>query len=237
MKLTKSQLINIIKEEFQNVMKEARETYGIDPETLKLPVEDALKKIIPDMKAMNSAQLELLSMKVNLLLKQLDASLAKNEGIDEALPRSTELPVDAEAPMSPEEQRMDTLSGQYEDDMRHHLLVGIEVPDFDGSMMPLDFFLAKLGNYVVTGDVSEKQAGNIIRQIQYAMQVDPNDLGYVMDKEDFIDEKTLTKPETKEKERLVKGMKKDAGGFEERYPGRGQQVMHATATKLAKKRK
>lgn len=175
MKLTKSQLINIIKEEFQNVM--------------------------------------------------------------EALPRSTELPVDAEAPMSPEEQRMDTLSGQYEDDMRHHLLVGIEVPDFDGSMMPLDFFLAKLGNYVVTGDVSEKQAGNIIRQIQYAMQVDPNDLGYVMDKEDFIDEKKLTKPEKKEKERLVKGMKTDASGFEKRYPGRGKQVMHATATKLAKKRK
>ena len=98
------------------------------------------------------------------------------EAWDPPLPRSTQLPGD-ETPMSPEEQRMDTLSGQYEDDMRHHLLVGIEVPDFDGSMMPLDFFLSKLGNYVVTGDVSEKQAGNIIRQIQYAMQVDPNDLG------------------------------------------------------------
>jgi len=184
MKLAKSQLSKIIKEEFQNVMKEARETYGIDPETLKLPVEDALKKIIPDMKAMNSAQLELLSMKVNLLLKQLDASLAKNEGIDEALPRATQLPVDDETPMSPEEERMDALSAQYEDDMRHHLLVGIAVPDFDGTMMSLDFFLAKLGNYVVTGDVSEKLAGNIIRQIQYAMAIDPNDLGYVREDED-----------------------------------------------------
>ena len=106
------------------------------------------------------------------------------QGVIEALPRHTELPVDAETPMSPDEQRMDTLSGQYEDDMRHHLLVGIEVPDFDGRMMPLDFFLSKLGNYVVTGDVSEKQAGNIVRQIQYAMRVDPNDLGYVHE-EDF----------------------------------------------------
>jgi len=52
-----------------------------------------------------------------------------------------------------------------------------------------------------------------------------------------LGEKTLTKPEKKEKERLVKGMKKDAGGFEERYPGRGEQVMYATATKQAKKRK
>ena len=110
------------------------------------------------------------------------------EAYDPPLPRSTELPVDAEVPMSPEEQRMDTLSGQYEDDMRHHLLVGIEVPDFDGSMMPLDFFLSKLGNYVVTGDVSEKQAGNIIRQIQYAMSVDPNDLGYVHEKESTEEE-------------------------------------------------
>jgi translation initiation factor 6 (eIF-6) len=60
-------------------------------------------------------------------------------------------------------------------------------------------------------------------------------LDYAQDGE--LDEKTLTKPETKEKERLVKGMKKDAGGFEERYPGRGEEVMYATATKLAKKRK
>jgi len=110
------------------------------------------------------------------------------EAYDPPLPRSTELPGDPETPQSPEEQRMDALSGQYEDDMRHHLLVGIDVPDFDGSMMPLDFFLSKLGNYVVTGDVSEKQAGNIIRQIQYAMRVDPNDLGYVHEEESSEEE-------------------------------------------------
>ena len=52
-----------------------------------------------------------------------------------------------------------------------------------------------------------------------------------------LGEKELTKPEKKEKERLVKGMKKDASGFEKRYPGRGEEVMYATATKQAKKRK
>ena len=52
-----------------------------------------------------------------------------------------------------------------------------------------------------------------------------------------LDEKNLTKPESEEKERLVKGMEADASDFEKRYPGRGKQVMHATATKLAKKRK
>ena len=114
-------------------------------------------------------------------LKQIIMEEYQNviEAYDPPLPRSTELPVDYEGPMSPEEQKMDALSGQYEDDMRHHLLVGIEVSDFDGKMLSLDDFLAKLGNYVVTGDVSEDRASKVIRQIQYAMRVDPNDLGYV----------------------------------------------------------
>ena len=50
-----------------------------------------------------------------------------------------------------------------------------------------------------------------------------------------IDEKTLTRAETKEKERLVKSMKSKASDFEKRYPGRGKEVMYATATKMAKK--
>jgi hypothetical protein len=50
-----------------------------------------------------------------------------------------------------------------------------------------------------------------------------------------IDEKTLTSAETKEKERIVKSMKSKAGDFEKRYPGRGKEVMYATATKMAKK--
>jgi hypothetical protein len=50
-----------------------------------------------------------------------------------------------------------------------------------------------------------------------------------------IDEKTLTAAETKEKERIVKSMKDKASDFEKRYPGRGKEVMYATATKMAKK--
>jgi hypothetical protein len=55
-------------------------------------------------------------------------------------------------------------------------------------------------------------------------------------KEEFeINEKTLTDAETKEKERLVKSMKSNKADFEKRYPGRGEEVMYATATKMAKK--
>ena len=50
-----------------------------------------------------------------------------------------------------------------------------------------------------------------------------------------LDEKTLTPAETKKKEEIVKSMKKSAADFEKRYPGRGKEVMYATATKQAKK--
>jgi hypothetical protein len=50
-----------------------------------------------------------------------------------------------------------------------------------------------------------------------------------------IDEKTLTAAETKKKEDIVKSMKSKAADFEKRYPGRGKEVMYATATKMAKK--
>ena len=50
-----------------------------------------------------------------------------------------------------------------------------------------------------------------------------------------IDERELTKGETAEKERIVKGMKKSLKGFKARYGERAKEVMYATATKAAKK--
>ena len=47
-------------------------------------------------------------------------------------------------------------------------------------------------------------------------------------------ERELTKDEEKDKERIVKGMKKDKKGFAKRYGDDAQAVMYATATKLAK---
>ena len=49
-----------------------------------------------------------------------------------------------------------------------------------------------------------------------------------------ITERTLTKGEEKEKERVVKGMKKSFKGFRDRYGDEAKSVMYATATKLAK---
>ena len=51
-----------------------------------------------------------------------------------------------------------------------------------------------------------------------------------------IMEKKLTKAEKEKKEEVVKSMKKDKAGFKERYGKRGEEVMHATATKIARKK-
>ena len=49
-----------------------------------------------------------------------------------------------------------------------------------------------------------------------------------------LTERELSKDEEKEKERIVKGMKKAKGGFKKRYGKDADAVMYATATKLAK---
>lgn len=54
-------------------------------------------------------------------------------------------------------------------------------------------------------------------------------------KEEYVAEKTLSSAETKKKEEIVKSMKSKLKDFEARYPGRGKEVMYATATKMAKK--
>ncbi len=49
-------------------------------------------------------------------------------------------------------------------------------------------------------------------------------------------EKKLSKAEKDKKEEVVKSMKDDKAGFKKRYGKKGEEVMHATATKIAKKK-
>ena len=53
--------------------------------------------------------------------------------------------------------------------------------------------------------------------------------------ESMLSERELSKGEEKEKERLVKGMKKNKSDFKDRYGKDAEAVMYATATKNAKK--
>jgi hypothetical protein len=59
--------------------------------------------------------------------------------------------------------------------------------------------------------------------------------GNVKEEVEELDERELSKGETAEKERIVKGMKKSLAGFKARYGDKAKSVMYATATKAAKK--
>ena len=66
--------------------------------------------------------------------------------------------------------------------------------------------------------------------------IDLNDVNGVQYSEiELAQERTLTEPETKKKEEIVKSMKKGLSGFKARYGDRAKEVMYATATKQAKK--
>jgi hypothetical protein len=54
--------------------------------------------------------------------------------------------------------------------------------------------------------------------------------------DEMVPERKLSSSEKEEREDIVKGMKKNKGDFEKRYGKRGEEVMYATATKLAKER-
>jgi ribosome-associated protein YbcJ (S4-like RNA binding protein) len=56
------------------------------------------------------------------------------------------------------------------------------------------------------------------------------------DEEGMMPERKLSKPEMAKREKFVKSMKKSKGDFEKRYGERGEEVMYATATKMAKKK-
>ena len=52
---------------------------------------------------------------------------------------------------------------------------------------------------------------------------------------DQVQERTLTEPEMKKREEVVKSMKKNVQSFKDRYGDRAKEVMYATATNVAKK--
>lgn len=79
----------------------------------------------------------------------------------------------------------------------------------------------------------EKTSNNPFLSKKVMMDVPDN----VKEQVEQVDERTLTAPETAEKERIVKGMKKSLAGFKSRYGERAKSVMYATATKAAKERK
>ena len=65
--------------------------------------------------------------------------------------------------------------------------------------------------------------------------IDYNDVNGVKISEIDLEERSMTEPEKKKKEEIVKSMKKGISGFKDRYGDRAKEVMYATATKQAMK--
>jgi len=63
--------------------------------------------------------------------------------------------------------------------------------------------------------------------------IDYNDVNGVKISEIDLEERSMTEPEMKKKEEIVKSMKKGISGFKDRYGDRAKEVMYATATKRA----
>jgi hypothetical protein len=57
----------------------------------------------------------------------------------------------------------------------------------------------------------------------------------VKEEVEHIEERSMTEPEMKKREKIVKSMKKGMQGFKDRYGDRAKDVMYATATKQAMK--
>ncbi len=57
------------------------------------------------------------------------------------------------------------------------------------------------------------------------------------DEKEDLEEEKMSKGEMSKREKFVKGMKGMSKDFEKRYPGKGKEVMYATATKMAQGKK
>ena len=106
--------------------------------------------------------------------------LRLTELIKQELREIMDLPSDLSTPAGPEEERMDALSKNWEELITSRILDGetgiwsnTEVVDpIDGERRLLDEFLAILGNYVVSDEIDEGDATDLVKSI--ANQISDN---------------------------------------------------------------
>lgn len=97
-------------------------------------------------------------------------------------------------------------------------------------------YLTTVLDYMKGEELSEEQMTD--KEKEFAALAPPKDKITYADKiaGATTDEAKMTKSQMKKREKIVKGMKSSKGDFEKRYPGRGEEVMYATATKQAMKK-
>tara|TARA_B100000925_G_scaffold47315_1_gene30809 strand:- start:2320 stop:3048 length:729 start_codon:yes stop_codon:yes gene_type:complete len=107
--------------------------------------------------------------------------------------------------------------------------VEVEVEEIEEELTP-----EKKKQLQLKGQMMKKQQ-LLDRQRLQAQKSGRLPMGTGMKEESELEEKVLDKAETDEKERIVKGMKKNFTNFKDKYGKEAKSVMYATATKMAKK--
>ena len=101
----------------------------------------------------------------------------------------------------------------------------------EGGAAGLDPFFKEFG---------KEQEKDILKTLEDMPSVEKHQNGdYILDDNKDVDlsEKKLTKKDKQQKEKFVKGMKKNKKGFEKDYGSDAKSVMYATATKMAQEKK
>lgn len=124
----------------------------------------------------------------------------------------------------------DMISSYQEDGLKYIASLVKEEPDSEEFKKELDDQKSKMDGKKKGGDVA-KASVQAVKSEEYEV-IDANEINGV--RIDTIEERSLTEPEEKKKEEMVKGMKKGMAGFKERYGDRAKEVMYATATSKAK---
>jgi hypothetical protein len=124
----------------------------------------------------------------------------------------------------------DMISSYQEDGLKYIASLVKEEPDSEEFKKELEDQKAKMDGKKKGGDVA-KASVQAVKNEEYEI-IDANEINGV--KFDTFEERSLTEPEMKKKEEMVKGMKKGMAGFKQRYGDRAKEVMYATATARAK---
>ena len=105
---------------------------------------------------------------------------------------------------------------------------GQQISAVRGEVGDMSYEIEKMLVSLLKAGYSPDDIINMAAQIKQ-MDLHPEDIQ--------VAERKLTKSEKKEKEKVVKGMKKSKKDFKKRYGDDAESVMYATATKMAKKKK
>ena len=189
-----------------------------DEETLQL-IQDRINRLNDEARKMGiietTEQERANSLKQDIL-GELDASDLGKEGVDWFAPADTE-------PYDPER-----------DDPR-------DDPNYGFDRKPTKPQAPVAPGMKKTQEANAGKFGQQDDEIADPKQIIPGgaqDDGKIADEKDIeepkLDERSLTKGEEKKREKYVKGMKKSKADFKKRYGDRGEEVMYATATKMAK---